>query len=105
VVLAPQRDNDWTAGWLLYRDDNNNGERDADEPMVRMFDRPQAGLAVRSWGAPANQVLSFNDEGFLRRPGGNGLAMGGISFSAGDQVRTICFSATRTRVTTATSCG
>jgi type IV fimbrial biogenesis protein FimT len=105
VVLAPQAPNDWAAGWLIYRDDNDNGARDADEPVLRVFDRPQANLAVRSWGAPATQALSFNDEGFVRRPGGNGLAMGGISFSLGAQVRTICFSATRTRVTTAAACG
>ncbi len=104
VVLAPQVANDWSSGWLLYRDDNNNGVREADEPVVRVFDRPQRSLAVRSWGAPATQVLSFNDDGFLRRAGGNGLAMGGISFSAGSDVRTICFSATRTRTTTASTC-
>ncbi len=104
VVLAPQVGNDWSSGWLLYRDDNNNGLRDADEPVLRVFDRPQRGLAVRSWGAPATQVMSFTDDGFLRRAGSNGLAMGGVSFSAGSDVRTICFSATRTRVTTASSC-
>ncbi|MCA3216998.1 MAG: GspH/FimT family protein [Burkholderiales bacterium] len=105
VVLAPQRPNDWASGWLLYRDDNDNGVREDAEPIVRVFNAPPQGLAVRSWGGPANNVLSFTDDGFLRRPGGNGLAMGGISFSVGDQVRTVCFSATRTRVTTATSCG
>jgi type IV fimbrial biogenesis protein FimT len=104
VVLAPQAANEWASGWLLYRDDNNNGVRDADEPVLRVFDGPHRSLAVRSWGAPATQVLSFTDDGFLRRAGGNGLAMGGISFSAGSEVRTICFSATRTRVTTASSC-
>ncbi len=104
VVLAPQAPNDWSAGWLLYRDANDNGVREPTEPVLRVFDRPHAGVAVRAWDAPATRVLSFSDDGFLRLADSNGLAMGRISFSVGTQVRTICFSAARTRVTTAATC-
>lgn len=105
VVLAPLQPSDWSRGWYLFVDRNDNGLEDAGEEKLRVFEPGGVSLQTRAWGAPANNVLSFTDDGFLRRPGGNGLAMGGISFSVGDQVRTVCFSATRTRVTTATSCG
>lgn len=103
VVLAP-RGADWSSGWLLYRDDNDNGAPDPTEPVLRVFDPGSRRISARAWGAPANNVLSFREEGFLRRPGGRGLALGGVSFSAGEHVRTICFSATRTRITSESSC-
>lgn len=103
IVLAP-RGTDWASGWLLYRDDNDNGAADPTEPVLRVFNPGSQRISARAWGAPASDVLSFREEGFLRRPGGRGLAMGGISFSAGEHVRTICFSATRTRITTQRNC-
>ena len=104
VVLAPQQAGNWGSGWHLYRDDNNNGERDDAEPLLQVFAGPDAHVAVHAWGAPANAVLSFNEDGFIRRAGSNGLAMGGISLNVDGQVRTLCFSATRTRTTTADHC-
>lgn len=104
VVLTPQQAGDWTSGWMLYRDDNDNGTRDDAEPVLQVFGAPNRQLTVHAWGAPTHGALSFTADGFLRRAGGNGLAMGGISMRVDGQVRTICFSATRTRATSTNHC-
>jgi prepilin-type N-terminal cleavage/methylation domain-containing protein len=104
VVLAPRRSADWLSGWILYRDDNDNGIREDAEPVLRSFDMSARQMTVRAWGAPSNAALSFNEAGFIRRSGSNALAMGGVSFNAAGRVRTICFSATRTRLTNASAC-
>ncbi len=108
VALVPLRTNDWSSGWRLYVDRNNNGEQDAGEDTLRVFERSGARLEFRAWGAPASQVMSFTSDGYLRRAGrngvGSGLALGGIAISTGDQVRTVCFAAARIRVANASSC-
>ncbi len=108
IALVPLRANDWRTGWQLFVDANNNGQQDAGEATLRVFEPAPGRLEFRAWGAQANATMSFTSDGYIRRAGRNGVgsgrARGGIAISAGDQVRTICFAAARTRVTTASSC-
>lgn len=109
VALAALSGNDWRTGWQLYVDKNNNGQQDPGEDTLRVFEPVPGHLEFRAWGAQASATMSFTSDGFIRRAGrdgqGRGLALGGIAISTGSQVRTICFGATRTRVTSASSCG
>jgi type IV fimbrial biogenesis protein FimT len=104
IALVPMQADDWTSGWQLFVDQNNNGLQDPGEETLQVFEAPRPGIEVRSWGAPGNARLSFNHDGFVRRAGSNALALGGIALSYNGQVRTICIAAARTRVTNTDRC-
>ena len=98
VVLAPLNGRDWRDGWQLYRDLNDDGELDADEPVMRRFGAPDRRISFAAHGVVEDATMSFRDNGLIRRAGSNGLMLGRLNVTLGDQVRTICFGAARVRV-------
>jgi type IV fimbrial biogenesis protein FimT len=98
VVLAPREGGNWTSGWLLYRDLNDNGVREDDEPVLREFDRPDPRTQFTPHGVVASATMSFEETGLIRRAGSNGLMLGRLNVVLDGQVRTVCFGAARVRV-------
>lgn len=59
----------WHQGWLLFQDANNNGWRDADEPVLRV--RPAAPLGWTMAGnSPVARYVSYDALGATRMTGG-----------------------------------
>ena len=98
VVLAPLRDNDWRSGWQLYRDLNDDGDLDAGEPVLRGFSQPDRRIGFAAHGVVEDATMSFRDNGLIRRARSNGLMLGRLNVTLGQQVRTVCFGAARVRV-------
>jgi type IV fimbrial biogenesis protein FimT len=98
VVLAPLNGNDWRDGWQLYRDLNDDGELDAGEPVLRHFGPPDKRIGFAAHGVVEDATMSFRDNGLIRRARSNGLMLGRLNVTLGEQVRTICFGAARVRV-------
>lgn len=104
VVLAPKVGRDWSSGWHLYRDLNDNGALDNGEPVVREFAAPDRRVQFAGYGVLETATMSFEDQGLIRRAGSNGLMLGGLNVRFEGQLRTLCFSAARVRVTNTERC-
>lgn len=102
IVLAPKEGRDWSSGWQLYRDLNDNGARDENEPIVREFQRPDARVNFEAHGVLATATMSFEEQGFIRRAGSNGLMLGRLNVRLDGEIRTLCFAAARVRVVVGT---
>jgi len=99
AAIAPRASNDWSSGWLVFIDANDNGRLDAGEAVVRVFDAVPARMTVAAaFGNYDGHVLSFDHAGLLRRPGSNGLVLGRLTLAAESGVRTVCFSAASVRM-------
>lgn len=106
-VVVAAREGGWQAGWRVYRDSNDNGALDTAEPVLAegQAPHPQVAIEARFTGGAVAPALSYDEQGFARRAGSNGLLMGRIVFSTGGYSRTLCFGATRVREVDGTSCG
>ena len=100
VVLAPKVGRDWSSGWQLYRDLNDNGVREDDEPVLREFERPDPRVQFAAHGVVETATMSFEETGLIRRAGSNGLMLGRLNIVLDGQARTVCFGAARVRVVT-----
>lgn len=99
VVLAPRSGADWTSGWRVFVDDNNNGRLDAGEAVVREFDAAPKGLSITPhFGSSySGAYLSFDNMGNLRRLGSGGYVLGRLVLSIGTEARSLCFSVLQVR--------
>jgi len=105
VAITPQRSNDWSTGWHVFIDSDDNGRLDAGETIVRTFDPVPARLTVvAAFGAFDGHVLSFDHFGLLRRPGSNGMVLGRLTLAMEGSARTLCFSAASVRTVQAAAC-
>lgn len=108
VVLAPRAGADWTSGWRVFVDDNNNnGRLDAGEAVVREFDAAPSGLSIAphfgtSYGGA---YLSFDNMGNLRRLSSGGYVLGRLVLTLGGDARSLCFSTLQVRAVRAKDCG
>lgn len=98
VVLGPRVGRDWSSGWRLFRDLNDNGALDDGEPVVREFTLADRRVQFTAHGVLENATMSFEEQGFIRRAGSNGLMLGRLNVAFDGQVRTVCFGAARVRV-------
>jgi Tfp pilus assembly protein FimT len=93
VAVAPADARDWSGGWKVFADHNDNGVQDGDEQMI--LERPPiaGGLAIRPYfGATyPGRVLSYTPVGRLHRPGGQGLVIGRLVLSLEGASRSLCF--------------
>jgi prepilin-type N-terminal cleavage/methylation domain-containing protein len=107
AVVAARDGTDWASGWRVFRDADDNGRLDPGEVVLREFVPPAEGIRFtpRFGAGVPTALLSFDDTGFVRRPGSNGLVMGRITLTQDGQIRTFCFGATRVRVVRVATCG
>ena len=105
-VAIAARGTDWRSGWQVFRDDNDNGRLDGGEPVMAEAVPPHPAVTiVASFGSSGSTpVLSYDANGFARRPGGHGLLMGRMVFTAGTVSQTLCFGATRVRLADGAGC-
>lgn len=105
AAIVPRTASDWSSGWVVFVDGNDNGRFDAGETVVRVFDPVPAGMTLSAtFGTYDGHVLSFDHAGLLRRPGSNGMVLGRLTLTAGSGVRTLCFSAASVRTVRAATC-
>ena len=106
VAVTPVDAQDWSNGWRVFADRNDSGAQDADEETI--VERPLAveGMSIRPhFGALfAGTVLSYNAEGRLHRPGGQGLVLGRLVLTLDGAVRSLCFASLSMRTVAAATC-
>jgi type IV fimbrial biogenesis protein FimT len=106
VVLAPRAGADWTSGWRVFVDENNNGGLDPGEAVVREFDAAPKGLSITPhFGTSYSGVyLSFDNMGNVRRLNSGGYVLGRLVLSMGAEARSLCFSALQVRTVRDKTC-
>jgi type IV fimbrial biogenesis protein FimT len=67
-VLVRARDADWSRGWIVFADLNNNAQRDPDEPLIAEMDVPY-GIIIKG-NSPVAHYLRYTPTGRAKRPGG-----------------------------------
>jgi len=106
VAVAAADERDWSAGWKVYVDRNDDGVQGADEETL--VERPPVadGATIRPhFGATySGKVLSYSAEGRLRRPGGQGLVIGRLVLSLQGATRSLCFASLGVRSVAAATC-
>ncbi len=103
VAIGPVDGRDWRSGWQVYGDLDDDGERGADDPLLRVFDAPERGVQIETRGLPRT-VLSFDETGFIRWSGSNGLVLGRMVMRYRADARTVCIAAARIRTVRGDSC-
>lgn len=106
VVLAAKAPGNWAAGWRVFADDNDDGELDAGEALLREWTPAADGIKISAHFSARHggDALSFSPIGVVRRPGSDGLVLGRITLSVGDQSRALCFSSLTMRPVNAARC-
>lgn len=106
VVLAPRDGGDWTSGWRVFVDTDNNGRLDAGEAVVREFDAAPKGLRITpKFGTSySGAYLSFDNMGNLRRITSGGFVLGRLVLEYGEGARSLCFSTLQVRTVRADTC-
>ena len=106
VAVAPADVRDWSSGWKVFADDNDNGVQDAGEQMI--VERPPiaGGLTIRPYfGATyPGRVLTYTSVGRLHRPGGEGLVIGRLVLSLDGASRALCFASLGVRAVATSAC-
>jgi type IV fimbrial biogenesis protein FimT len=64
----------WEGGWILFADENHDGDRDDDEPIIRYQSAAHAGITVRG-NRPVADYVSYTGYGQTRMANG-ALQMG-----------------------------
>ncbi len=52
----------WEAGWLIYADNNGNGARDAEEPILRVMQRAEGEITIRT-GSTFTRWIAYQPNG------------------------------------------
>jgi type II secretory pathway pseudopilin PulG len=106
VAVIPADARDWSSGWKMFADANDNGIQDAGEPTLIERQPPAAGLSIRPYfGATfPGRVLSYTGEGRLHRPGGQGLVIGRLVIAQDGQARSLCFASLGVRMVASSDC-
>ena len=106
VAVAPMASQDWSTGWRVFADRNDDGIQDAGEETL--VERPLAaeGISIRPYFGSLypGTVLSYNAEGRLHRPGGRGLVLGRLVLTLDGVVRSLCFASLGMRTVAAATC-
>jgi type IV fimbrial biogenesis protein FimT len=106
VAVTPLDGQDWSKGWRVFADRNDDGAQDGDEETLAERPRPAEGMTIRPYfGALfAGTVLSYNAEGRLHRPGGRGLVLGRLVLTLDGATRSLCFASLSMRTVAAAAC-
>lgn len=106
VAIAARSNADWSQGWRVFADGNDNGVLDPGEQVIREFQLSAPGLTITPhFGVTyPGTVLSYESTGRLARPGGHGLVLGRLTLTQGSETRSVCFASLRFRVVKAMTC-
>ena len=106
VAVAPADAQDWSSGWKVFADRDDDGAQDPGEETL--VERPPiaAGLAIQPvFGATySGKVLSYSAEGRLHRPGKNLLVIGRLVITHSRLARSMCFASLGVRITASAIC-
>jgi Tfp pilus assembly protein FimT len=106
VAVTPVDGGNWSTGWRIFADRDDDGLQDADEETI--LDRPaaDAAMTIRAYfGATfAGTALSYDAEGRLHRPGGRGLVIGRLVLTLNGATRSLCFASLSLRAVAAATC-
>jgi hypothetical protein len=106
VAVAAADERDWSGGWKVFVDANDNGVQDAGE--ATLLERPPVagGLTMRPFfGATyPGRVLSYSATGRLHRPGGQGLVIGRVVLTLDGAARALCFASLGVRSVAEATC-
>lgn len=106
VAVMPADAQDWSSGWKVFADRNDNGIQDADEETILARPLPAEGVTIRPYfGATfSGKVLSYSGEGRLHRPGAQGLVLGRLVLALDGATRSLCFASLGMRTVAAATC-
>ncbi len=106
VAVTPVDSRDWSTGWKIFADRNDNGSQEAGEETIVERPRAAEGMTIRPFfGAMfPGVVLSYNSEGRLHRPGGQGLILGRLVLTLDGASRSLCFASLSVRTVAAPTC-
>jgi len=106
VAVAPADARDWSSGWRVFADDNDNGVQDSGEQMILERRPITGGLTIRPYfGATySGRVLSYTSVGRLHRPDGEGLVIGRLVLALDGASRALCFASLGVRAVATASC-
>jgi type IV fimbrial biogenesis protein FimT len=106
VAVTPADARDWSSGWRVFADRNDNGVQDGDEETL--VERPLgiAGMTIRPHFGTLfpGTVLPYGAEGRLHRPGGQGLVLGRLVLTLEGTSRSLCFASLSVRIVAAATC-
>lgn len=106
VAVTPLDGRDWSKGWKVFADRNDDGLQQADEETI--VERPLAvdGMSIRPYFGALfpGTVLPYNAEGRLHRPGGRGLVLGRLVLTLDGATRSLCFASLGMRTVAAPNC-
>jgi type IV fimbrial biogenesis protein FimT len=93
VAVVPADASDWSRGWTVFADGNDNGVRDAGEELIverlPIADRLQ--IKAHFGATFSGKVLTYRSSGRLHRPGGQGLVIGRLALTLDGESRSLCF--------------
>jgi type IV fimbrial biogenesis protein FimT len=107
VAIAPTADGNWSAGWRVFIDSDNDGVYDATETVLEDFAGLDSdfSLSGSTFGQDGKTFISFNQFGFARALNGTTVVSGRIGVTLGSHVRSICLSANgRAEIVKGSSC-
>ena len=106
VAVTPMVAQDWSSGWRVFADRDDDGIQDADEETLVERPLDVEGIEVRPYFGSLfpGTVLSYNAEGRLHRPGGRGLVLGRLVLTLDGATRSLCFASLSMRTVAAATC-
>lgn len=107
VAIAPTTGTDWTGGWRVFVDGNNNGAFDAgtDAQIETFPPLRDIALSGTAFGENGNSFVSFNQFGFARALNGTTMVSGRVGITLGDNELSVCLGVNgRAAVLKGTSC-
>ena len=106
VAVIPADARDWSLGWKVFADQNDNGVLDVDEETIVERPPTATGINIRPYfGATySGRTLSYTAAGRLHRPGGQGLVIGRLVLSQNGAARSLCFASLGVRMAAAATC-
>ena len=106
VAVIPADARDWSSGWKVFVDDNDDGVQDPGEDTLVERPRVAGGVTIRPYfGATySGKVLSYSGEGRLHRPGAHRLVIGRLVLRLDGAARSLCFASLGVRVVAAPTC-
>lgn len=106
VAVAAADAKDWSTGWKVFVDRNDNGVQDDGEESLLHRPAAAAGLRIQPYfGATySGKVLSYSAEGRLHRPGKNLLVIGRLVLEHQGHAHSLCFASLGARITASSTC-